>query len=388
MARDLVRDRLTWVAYTLLAWFAYLQAAPGLVVTHLREELDLSYAVGGLYVAAFAAGSTLAGLLSPGAERRVGRRAVLWSAPAVLAAGTVGLVVGRTPALTLASVLVMGLGGGLLLATVQAVLADHHEDRRTVALAEANVAASTGYLALVGMLALASALGAEWRTALLVSLVVPAAVWWRDRGLRVDDAPDVEGPAAGGLPPAARVAVVILVCTTAVEWSVTAWGATFAEEATGVAAGTAVSLMGAYFGGFLAGRVLGSRLARTFEPTRLLGGAIAVAGAGFALLWSSGSPVGVACGLGLLGIGIGNLFPMAVSVTVAVAPGQAGRASGRAVTASSAAVLLAPVTVGAVADATSLAVALLVVPLLLAAAAAGLVVLVRAAAGAARESSR
>ena len=24
------RDRLTWVAYGLLAWFAYLQAAPGL----------------------------------------------------------------------------------------------------------------------------------------------------------------------------------------------------------------------------------------------------------------------------------------------------------------------------------------------------------------------
>ena len=58
------RDRLTWIAYVLLAWFAYLQAAPGLVIGHLRRELDLSYSTGGLHVAAFAAGSVVAGVVS------------------------------------------------------------------------------------------------------------------------------------------------------------------------------------------------------------------------------------------------------------------------------------------------------------------------------------
>ncbi len=52
------RDRLTWIAYALLAWFAYLQAAPGLVVPHLRDEFGLSYTTGGLHVAAFAAGAS------------------------------------------------------------------------------------------------------------------------------------------------------------------------------------------------------------------------------------------------------------------------------------------------------------------------------------------
>ena len=51
------RDRLTWIVYVVAGWFAYLQAAPGLIVPHLREELDLSYSVGGLHVAAFAAGA-------------------------------------------------------------------------------------------------------------------------------------------------------------------------------------------------------------------------------------------------------------------------------------------------------------------------------------------
>src|SRR6185436_4928433 len=101
----------------MLAWFAYLQAAPGLVVPHLRDELDLSYSVGGLHVAAFAAGSLLAGLLSSPLEQTIGRRRLLWSAAVVLGAGTVGLTVGHVVVATVGSVFVMGLGGGLMLAT-------------------------------------------------------------------------------------------------------------------------------------------------------------------------------------------------------------------------------------------------------------------------------
>src|SRR3954470_4560097 len=89
------RDRLTWVAYLMLAWFAYLQAAPGLVIVHLRDELGLSYSIGGLHVAAFAGGSMVAGVVSARLERRLGRRALFWSAAAVLAAGTIGLTAGR-----------------------------------------------------------------------------------------------------------------------------------------------------------------------------------------------------------------------------------------------------------------------------------------------------
>src|SRR3954467_8923125 len=101
------RDRLTWVAYTLLAWFAYLQAAPGLVIVHLRDELDLSYSTGGLHVAAFAAGSLVAGLISARLEGVLGRGRLLWSAAAMMGAGAVALTAGRTPAVTVGSVFVM-----------------------------------------------------------------------------------------------------------------------------------------------------------------------------------------------------------------------------------------------------------------------------------------
>ena len=100
---------------------------------------------------------------------------------------------------------------------------------------------------------------------------------------------------------------------------------------------------------------------------------------GFAILWPSTAPAQTLAGLSLLGIGLGNLFPMGLSVTVALAPARAALASGRAVATTSFAVLLAPLTVGALADATSLTAALGVVPILLVLAAAGLTLVRRAA---------
>jgi fucose permease len=170
----------------------------------------------------------------------------------------------------------------------------------------------------------------------------------------------------------------MLFCTTAAEWCVTAWGATFVEDATGVATDTAVALMAGYFGGVLVGRTLGSRLARRHDPARLLAFALALTVAGFAVLWPSTAPATALLGLALLGVGLGNLFPMGISVTVALAPERAALASGRAVATTSFAVLLAPLTVGALADATSLTTALGIVPVTLALAAVALAFVRRA----------
>ncbi|MEN3283338.1 MAG: hypothetical protein V7607_4478 [Solirubrobacteraceae bacterium] len=368
---ELRRDRLTWIAYALLAWFAYLQAAPGLVVGHLRDELHLSYSTGGLHIAAFAGGSMVAGVISARLERALGRRAVFWWAAALMGAGAIGLTAGRLAEMTVGSVLVMGVGGGLLLVTIQAALADHHGKRGAVALAEANVAASIAYVVLIGVLSLTAALHAGWRVALLASLVVPVLAWSSNRRLAID-APPPSRVAHGRLPSAFWIAAAMLFCTTAAEWCITAWGATFVGLAADVSTDTAVALMAGYFGGVVAGRTLGSRLARRHDPARLLAFALAVTAAGFAILWPSTAPAQALVGLSLLGIGIGNLFPMGLSIAVALAPGQAALASGRAVAMTSFAVLLAPLTVGTLADATSLTAALGVVPVVLVLAAAGL----------------
>jgi MFS family permease len=371
------RDRLTWTAYALLAWFAYLQAAPALLLGHLRDELDLSYTTGGLHVAAFAAGCMVAGVTSARLERALGRRMLLWSAATSMGAGAIGLTAARIAEVTVGSVVVMGVGGGLLLATLQAALADHHGERRTVALAEANVAASIAYVALIGVLSLTAALHAGWRVALLTSLAIPVLAWISSRRLAID-APPPSRVAQGRLPGVFWIAAGMLFCATLAEWSVTAWGASFVEDAADVSTDTAVALMAGYFGGVLAGRTLGSRLARRHDPARLLALALAVTATGFAVLWPSTAPVQAFAGLVLLGLGVGNLYPMGMSVAVALAPEHAVLASGRAVAVTSLAGLLAPLTVGPLADATSLKAALGIVPIVLALAAAGLTLVGRA----------
>jgi MFS family permease len=372
------RDRLTLVTYVVLAWFAYLQAAPGLVLAHLREELHLSYSTGGLHVAAFAAGSMIAGLICERLERAIGRGTLLWSAAALMGAGAIGLTGGRVALVTVASVLVMGIGGGLLLATIQAALADHHGELRTVALAEANVAAGLAYLALIGLLSLTAVLHLGWRVALLASLAVPALTWWSNRELVIDAPPLPSRGAQSRLPGVFWIAAAMLFCTTAAEWCTIAWGATFVADAADVSADTAVALMAGYFAGVVVGRTLGSRLARRHDPAWLLALALVVTAAGFAVLWPSTAPLQALAGLSLLGIGLGNLFPMGMSLTVGLAPERAALASGRAVAMTSFAVLLAPLTVGTLADATSLKASLGVVPIMLAVAAAGLVLVRRA----------
>jgi fucose permease len=129
-----------------------------------------------------------------------------------------------------------------------------------------------------------------------------------------------------------------------------------------------------YFGGVLVGRAVGSAFARRYEAARLLAFALALTAVGFVVLWPASSPLQAFLGLAVIGAGIGNLFPLGLSVAVALAPGRAVAASGRAVLMASTAVLLAPLTVATLADALSLRAAFLVVPVLLALAASGLAV--------------
>jgi fucose permease len=294
-----------------------------------------------------------------------------------MAVGAVGLTAGRSAEATIGSLLVMGVSGGLLLVTIQALLSDHHGARRAVALTEANVAASVAYVILIGALSLTAAIGLGWRAALLASLLVPALAWASNRRLPIE-APQAHVAVTGRLPAAFWVAATMLFCTTAVEWCIAAWGASFVEDAADVSADAAVSVMIGYFGGVVVGRVVGSGLARRHSPHRLLALALVVTAVGFAILWPSASSPQALAGLALLGVGIGNLFPLGLSVTVALAPDRAQQASGKAVFMTSFAVLLAPLTVGALAAATSLSAALAVVPVALACAATGLTLVTRA----------
>jgi fucose permease len=372
------RDRVTWLAYGMLGFFAFLQAAPGLVVPHLRDELHFSYTAGGLHVALFAVGTVLASALAGPGERRLGRRRLFWLSAVGMGAGAVLLVSARFTAGTLAAMVVMGGCGALLLVTIQAVLADRHGEQRTVALSEANVVASAAYVVLIGSLTVSAALALGWRPPLVAVLAVIPVAWLAAGRTRFDAPVPVADPTSGGtLPAAFWIAAGMMFFTTSAEWCVTAWGASFVHTATGASVDEAVTVMAGYFGGVLVGRVSGSRLARRLSPPKLLAGAQACTALGFFVLWPATSPVVATVGLALVGLGMGNLFPVGLGLAVGTAPAAATLASARAVAVTGCAVLAAPLVVGGLADATSIEAALAVVPVSLALAAVGLTVLVR-----------
>ncbi|MCS7071754.1 MAG: MFS transporter, partial [Anaerolinea sp.] len=117
-----VRDRFTWLAYFMLAYYAYLQATLGPAMPFLGEELSMSYTVRGLHLSAFALGMILAGMLGDRVAARASRRLTFWIGAGGMAAGAAALTVMRTPALTILSAFIMGTVGSFLLVMIQAAL--------------------------------------------------------------------------------------------------------------------------------------------------------------------------------------------------------------------------------------------------------------------------
>ena len=164
-----VRDRFTWLAYLMLAYYAYAQATLGPLMPFLRAELDLNYTVAGLHISAFALGMILAGLLGDRWAQRRGRRFVFWAGGAGMAAGALILAVSHHVVLTITGALVMGWLGSFLLVMIQATLSDRHGEQRAIALTESNVAASISAALAPVLIGTFQRLGFGWRTALYVA---------------------------------------------------------------------------------------------------------------------------------------------------------------------------------------------------------------------------
>jgi len=78
MAQTFHRDRFTWLAYLLFAFYAYFLNILGPITPFLKTELTLSYTVSSLHFTAFAVGILLVGLGGHILIERVGRWQALW----------------------------------------------------------------------------------------------------------------------------------------------------------------------------------------------------------------------------------------------------------------------------------------------------------------------
>jgi MFS family permease len=120
------RNRFTWLAYLLLAFYGYFLNILGPITPFLKDELKLSYTVSSLHFTAFAIGMLLAGLGGHWLIERVGRGRALWIGASGMSLGVFLLLAGKIPAITISASFLMGLIGSLILAIVPAALSDQH----------------------------------------------------------------------------------------------------------------------------------------------------------------------------------------------------------------------------------------------------------------------
>jgi fucose permease len=246
----------------------------------------------------------------------------------------------------------MGYLGTLLLVMIQATLSDHHGIFRATALTEANMLAMlcAGLSPLMVGLWARTAVG--WRGALLTAVLALGWIALFNRSVPIpSQTSSFERRAAAKRLPASFWAVwLALIMSVAMEWCMVAWSADFLTGAVGLPATDAAMLVSVFFIGALLGRFANSRWTLHASPRTLLLAMLVVVAIGFPVFWLARTPPVAVMGLGVVGFGVGALFPLGLSMALTIAADHADAASGWVSTAAGLAILIAPFTLGALAD--------------------------------------
>ena len=355
-----VRDRLTWLAYAMLAYIGFSQSILGPLMPSLRMELQLNYTLGGLLPATLATGLILSGLISAGLARRWSRGAVFWLGSVGLATGVLLLTLSYRFDSALVAVLAMGTCSSLTQVMIQAILSDRHAEQRAIALTEANVAASLSTAVTPLVIGSLQSSGLGWRMVpvlVVFFLALLALAFYRQA---IPDPPPVwvqSIGARGRLPLAFWLYWIVLFFITAVEMSLVVWATEFLDSVVGLSRTEAVLAYSALPAAMLVGRIAGSRLTRRSSSMTLLLLSLSVTLAGFPLFWLARLPALNVLGLFITGLGIANMYPLTLSIAIGVAREQSNLASARISMGVGTALLTAPLLLGWLADRLSLQIA-------------------------------
>lgn len=352
-----VRDRLTWLAYSMLAYIGFSQSILGPLMPFLRSELNLSYTLGGFLPAALAAGLIVSGVTSDWLVHRGSRRMVFWSGAAGLSASVALLALSHSFELALLAVLGMGVGSSLTQVMIQALLSDHHDERRAIAITEANVAASLSATLTPVVIGSLQSAGIGWRTIPFLVVLFLGSLAIAFLGQPIPEGATAQTQSAGTsghLPVGFWLYWTVLFFLVAVEMAVVVWATDFLDSVAGLTRTNAVLGFSAFPAAMLIGRIAGSRLTRKWPSQTLLVVALLVALAGFPVFWLARLPALNILGLFITGLGIANHYPLTLSLAIGVAGKQSNRASARVSLGVGIALFTAPLLLGWLADQISL----------------------------------
>jgi fucose permease len=353
MAQSFQRNRLTWLAYLMLAFYGYFLNILGPITPFLKAELKLSYTVGSLHFTAFAVGILLVGLFGHLLIRRIGNWVALWLGAFGISAGAFVLLAGRSVLVTIGAAFCMGLVGSLILVIVSSVLSERHGELRAVAFSEANVVASLVSSLAPLLVGWCAALPGGWRLALGTMAFAPVLMrLWFGRAAHPRVAPRSPETASARqpLPGSFWVYWLALVLAVSVEFCMIFWSADYLETSLGMLKVHAAQAVSLFLGAMILGRLAGSQLVQRFPARRVVMASILLAAAGFGLFWSAGTAMLGMLGLFVTGLGVAGLYPLILALSIGVARNDTVQASARATLASGTAILLLPLVLGRLAD--------------------------------------
>jgi predicted MFS family arabinose efflux permease len=365
------RDRATILSYGAVGAYAFWLYAFGPALALLRTELHFSYAVLGVYSALWSGGAAVVGLTFTWVSRRLGQRLALWWSVLGASAGAAVLVGARSVAGTMAGTALLGFAGTMVLTVSQSVLSDTHHERRDRAFIEANIGAAVCAVVAPLSLGLFQQTPLTWRGAMALPAAAFALLYLRYRGQVLPGQPGT-GPrrARRRLPAACWLLALLVAAGIAVEFCVVYFGAELLSTDDGLAPDTAATAMAVFYAGILAGRAGGAGLTgRAGLAARLVWLSLALTAAGFAAFWLSHRPAIALTGLFVTGLGIANLYPLSLALTLQAAPGNTDAANARSQLLGGLTVIAAPFALGDLATHIGLSAAFTVEPVLLAASA-------------------
>jgi MFS family permease len=332
-----------------LACAAFLLYGIGYIVPLLRRDLGIGDSLAGLHASAVAIGTLLAGALGERLMRRLGDTV----APrlAMLGIALAGIVVAFAPnvALTLSGALLFGAAGGVTLSWVNHRLTAPGGHEAAVAIAQVNLIGLVAALASPIAISTADGLGVNGRLAMLVPLPLVLgleAIHWRSAGSPdVARAVEVAGPSrpTRRLPNAYWRAWLVIVVSVALEFTIVYWGASLIDLRTGAGTAQATTAAAGFLLGMIAARIalaagFGTRASRWRLTTVALG---AVA-AGALVTWQAPTPLLGAFGLFVAGMGVGPLYPLAITHALSLVREAPEAAAARATLATGVALIGAP----------------------------------------------
>ncbi len=329
----------------------------------VKERLDLGEAQLGLALGLVALGALVAmpvsGWMSArGGSRRTTRFAFVGCCLAIPLPA-----LAPSYALMLPAALLLGAGNGSLDVAMNAHGVAVERRHESPILSSFHAAFSGGALIGASTGGLAAGAGLDVRWHLLVVAAVGLAIGLvACRALLPADADHGGGEAAGPLlakPPRALWAVgAVGFCALVCEGATADWSAVYVKESLDAHAGVATLAFAAFSATMTIGRAIGDRLTSAWGPEALVrrGGLLSAAALAAALL--IGRPIAAIAGFALLGIGIATMVPVvfrAASEVDGVTPGVGIAAAS---TMGYFGFLIAPPIIGAVAELTSLPLAL------------------------------